>query len=765
MAPGDAMAAGERAPAKALAATIAAARRRAGRALPDPIVAAAAGWRRLLSEWALAEVAPGRLMPWLPVAFGAGIALYFTAETEPLLPAALALTLACAVMAVLARKRPVAFPLLLGFAASAAGFATVTWRSAHIAHPVLHHLAIGVSVSGFIEIREERERADRIVVAVSRIDAPRKLDQAPDRIRVSVRKGLAPAVGTFVEFKARLSPPLAPQRPGGYDFARDLYFQRIGASGFVTGAIKIAEPPAPPGPWLRFATTVSDMRGVIDRRIRTVLHGDDSAIASALLTGTRDALTGSVFDAMYISGLGHVLSISGYHMAVVAGVVFFAVRALLALVPIFATRYAIKKWAALAALAAAAFYLVLSGAEVATQRSFYMIAIVLIGVMVDRPALTLRTLAVAAIAVMLLAPEAVVHPSFQMSFAATLALVSGYAQGLTWMQAGAHRSRTARIALWGGHWVIGLMLMPLVAGLATMPYAAHTFHRTSPYGVIANLVAMPVVSAVVMPAGLLALVAMPFGFDGPLWRLMGIGIEWMIDVALWVAALPGAFGRVSAFGSGVLMLCTAGLLLLCLLKSPLRWAGAAVMAVAVLWALNTPTPDVLISANADVVAVRTPPGRLSIVKTGSDAFAAREWLAADADARLPTDKTLGEGIACDDAGCAARLADGRIVAIALTPEAFEEDCSKAAVIVSRRTAPPGCAAKVIDRDVWLRSGAVALRRVGEGFELTAARPEGYDRPWSRAVAPAATAEPARPNAARPLTPDATPREEDLEPGD
>ncbi|MEA2906586.1 MAG: competence protein ComEC, partial [Alphaproteobacteria bacterium] len=263
-----------------------------------------------IRKWASVEVGPGRLMPWLPVAFGTGVVVYFTAETEPLLPAALALALASAAVAVLARKRPVAFPLLLGVAASAAGFATVTWRSAHIAHPVLHHLAIGVSVSGFIEIREERERADRIVVAVTRIDAPRKLDQAPDRIRVTVRKGTSPPVGAFVEFKARLSPPLAPLRPGGYDFARDLFFQRIGASGFVTGPIKLAAPPAPPGPWLQFATTVSAMRGVIDRRIRTVLHGDERAIASALLTGTRDALTAPVFDAMYISGLGHVLSIS-----------------------------------------------------------------------------------------------------------------------------------------------------------------------------------------------------------------------------------------------------------------------------------------------------------------------------------------------------------------------------------------------------------------------------------------------------------------------
>jgi competence protein ComEC len=435
-----------------------------------------------IKQWAIAEVGPGRLMPWLPVAFGVGIALYFAAETEPSLTAAAIAALLTAALAFLARARPMAFPILIGVAAAAAGFGTATWRTAHIAHPVLHHLATSVSVSGFVEIREERERTDRIVVAVKRIDSPRRLNDAPERIRVSLRKGLAPPVGSFVEFKARLSPPLAPLRPGGYDFARDLFFQRIGASGFITGAIKLVEPPAPPGAWLKFATIISNMRGVIDQRIRTVLHGDESAIASALLTGTRDALSSNVFDAMFISSLGHVLSISGYHMAVVVGIVFFAMRALLALVPLFATRYSIKKWAALVALAAAAFYLILSGAEVATQRSFYMIAIVLIGVMADRPAVTLRTLAIAAIAVLLLAPESLVHPSFQMSFAATLALVSGYAQGVKWMQAAPDTSRATRIALWGGYWFIGAVLTSVVAGLATTPYAAYTFHRTPPMG-------------------------------------------------------------------------------------------------------------------------------------------------------------------------------------------------------------------------------------------------------------------------------------------
>src|SRR5215472_7560761 len=204
-------------------------------------------------------------------------------------------------------------------------------------------------------------------------------------------------------------------------------------------------------------------------------------------------------------------------MAVVAGVVFFVIRALLALIPGLAVSTPIKKWAAAAALAAAAFYLLLSGAEVATQRSFFMTAVVLIAVIVDRRAITFRTLAVAAMIVLIMAPEALVHPSFQMSFVATLGLVALVQIGMPRLFATPDHSATARVALWGGRELVTLVLASLVAGLATTPYAAFHFHRVTPYGVLANLAAMPVVSAVVMPAGMLGLIAAPFGFDGPCW--------------------------------------------------------------------------------------------------------------------------------------------------------------------------------------------------------------------------------------------------------
>src|ERR1700754_771229 len=217
-------------------------------------------------------------------------------------------------------------------------------------------------------------------------------------------------------------------------------------------------------------------------------------------------------------------------MAVVAGVVFFTIRALLALFPTLTAGFPIKKWSAAAALAAAAFYLLLSGAEVATQRSFFMTAVVLIAVLVDRRAVTFRTLAVAAIVVLVLAPEALVHPSFQMSFAATLGLVALVQIGMPRLFATPENSAAAKVALWGGRELVTLALASLVAGLATTPYAAFHFHRITPYGLLANLAAMPVVSAIVMPAGLLGLAAMPFGLDGVFWWLMDLGIQWMIVV-------------------------------------------------------------------------------------------------------------------------------------------------------------------------------------------------------------------------------------------
>jgi competence protein ComEC len=385
-----------------------------------------------------------------------------------------------------------------------------------------------------------------------------------------------------------------------------------------------------------------------------------------------------------------------------------------------------------------------------------------------------------------------------MSFAATLALVAVYERGLPWFSAVAETPRAARIALWGGREIVGLIVASLVAGLATTLFAAYHFHRLAPYGTLANLLAMPIVSAWVMPFGLLGVAALPFGFDGVFWRLMSGGIDWMTLVAQWVAGLPGAVGHVAAFSVAPLLVASFGLVALCLLRSPLRFAGVALIALSVTAMLRTPHPDVLIANDARMVAVRNPDGRLSVMTATRDDFTLRAWLAADADARGARDETLSKYVRCDDLGCTAPLADGGLVAFARSAEALIEDCARAVVVVTQRTAPPDCKAQVIDRPLWQRHSATALTRAADAgagtaftekvrgenvrtrtrlpekrpartapnrnaFTAVYARPPGHNRPWAAHPLPR-EAGALSPNA-RSQSRDATPRNEDLEADD
>ncbi len=266
-----------------------------------------------VKRWIAAEIAPGRLFAWLPVGYGFGVILYFTADREPTWTAAAGLALGCAAVAVIARRRALAFVMLMAAAAVSAGFATGTIRTALIAHPVLQRHVGTVRLTGFIEAREERERTDRFILRVEDFDGAR-VEEKPERVRLSVRRGKAPHVGAFVELRARLDPPRQPLRPGSYDLARDLYFQRIGASGMVSGEIKEIPAARAPSLWMRYAASIEALRDAIDAHIRAALPGDPGSIASALITGKHDAISAAVFDAMFVSGLGHVLSISGYHV-------------------------------------------------------------------------------------------------------------------------------------------------------------------------------------------------------------------------------------------------------------------------------------------------------------------------------------------------------------------------------------------------------------------------------------------------------------------
>lgn len=603
-------------------------------AWPDP--------QRLADRMAAAlayEVDDRRGFLWLPVAFAAGIALYFAAETEPALPLALSLAALLAGLAFWARARAGAFQLLAILATVAAGFALATAHTARIAHPVLARTLVAAELSGFVERADIRGEGSRIVLRLTALKPSGRTplpEAVPERARVTLR-GAAPAVGEHVTLRATLGPPPGPAYPGGFDFGRDAWFEGIGATGYALGAPHASptEQPEPAG--LAMAAWLERLRHDIAARIGAVLHGENAAIAAALVTGLRGGVGERAEEAMRISGLSHILSISGLHMALVATTAFYLARALLALSPALALRHPIKAWAAVPAIFAATFYLVLSGNEVPTQRSYVMALLVLAGVMLGRPALTLRTLALAALIVLACAPATLLDPGTQMSFAATLALVAAHERfGRRLLSGAGVRGGQG----WSGtvlRAVLAVALTSLVAGLATAPFAAFHFQRAAPYGLLANLCAIPLVSFVVMPAGLIGALLLPLGLDGPAWRAMGWGIEGMLWVADRVAALPGADRGIPAFPLAALVCLSLSLVAACLLRTRLVLVAPLFAGGALILAWNAPRPVLLVDAAGRTVAVRGADGTLALMgdrppEALAQRFAAGQWRNAEGEA-------------------------------------------------------------------------------------------------------------------------------------
>ncbi|TCT00964.1 competence protein ComEC [Aquabacter spiritensis] len=733
---GQSRSAGGRAVAGTVSGSAGAAARPRPRGLADRLAAAAAR----LARDAEAEAASGRLGLWLPVVFAAGILAYFGAAQEPVLVATLALAALLWGGAALARGHRIAFALLAAAAAFASGFAVATVQTARIAHPVIVPPSAAVRLTGYVERVERRPNADRILLRVTAAEG-RGLDPVPDLVRLSLRPGTAPPTGTPVAQRARLLPPLGPAAPGAHDFARAPWFEGIGAIGYGLGKPEPAAIATPPPLRVRFAAGIAQVRAALAARIRAAVGGPPGEIAVALVTGDRAGIPSAIEESMRLSGLTHVLSISGLHMAMVAGTLFALVRGLLALAPPLALGFPIKSAAAAAALAGGAFYLLLSGNDVPAQRSFLMTAVVLLGVLVGRPALNLRTVAVAAILVLALAPVSVLEPGTQMSFAATLALVAAY-ERVQPLRGRAPPDRFAgRILFKCAVFFAGLALTSLVAGLATAPFGALHFQRLAPYGLLANLAAMPVVSLIVMPFGLLGVLLLPFGWDAPAFAAMGAGIEAMVAISDRVAGLPGSNFRTdivnpACAGAAALALCA-----LCLLRGWLV-ALALVPAVAALaFAGAPPRADILIASDARTVAVRGSDGFLAVAGAGANRIAVAQWLAREGDARAADAPDLAVGFVCDRLGCAAPLPGGGRLALSRRVEGLEADCLEADIVVTPRPAPLRCPARVFSPDALARSGAVALFRSDGGWRVVPARPEGVARPWM-APRPDRPAEPA-----------------------
>lgn len=696
---------------------------------------------------AAAEAASGRLILWLPAAFAAGILLYFGASTEPSLAASLVLVTLLAGAAVAARARPVMFALTSVLLATVAGFAAGGARTALIAHETIVPPKTPVRLSGFIERVERRTTGDRILLRLDG-NAVRALATAPALVRLSLRKGWAPPVGSHVTQLAQLLPPSGPAMPGAHDFGRAPWFQGIGAIGYGLGRPKAAPARDPPLS-VRLAMALDGVRQSLSARIRASLSGVPAEVAVALVAGDRSGIPHAVEESMRVSGLSHILSISGLHMALVAGTLFALARGVLALVPGLALAWPIKSMAALIALSGSAFYLVLSGNDVPAQRSFVMTGLVLAGVMVGRPSLSLRSVGVAAVLVLALTPEAALDPGTQMSFAATLALVAAYERLQPLRAIPRPDGIAGAVVSWVAVLVAGTALTSLVAGLATAPYGIFHFQRVAPYGLLANLAAMPAVSFLVMPAGLAGVLLMPFGWDHLAWPVMGRGIEIMTAVSDWVGTLPGADIRAAFIGAGTLLWLSLALLALCLLRGVLTLAALVPLGIAGLVAGAPMRPDLLVAPDAQTVAVRMPDGRLSVLGASGQKLVVEQWLTREGDRRTAGTRDLAAGFTCDPLGCTAPLPGGGTIAVSRRAESLEADCLNSRIVVTRDVPPRACPADVLTLEKLVRTGTLAFSLRDGTLVAEPSRKAAVSRPWMAPLPPEPASEPGAADAGDP----------------
>ncbi|WP_197279637.1 ComEC/Rec2 family competence protein [Bosea sp. AAP35] len=687
-------------------------------------------WRARLFGALSREAERRRLFLWLPVLMGAGILLYFAADSEPALAAPLSGLALAAGAAFALRRRRIALMVCLGLCAAFVGFAAATWRTATVASPMLDRPRIGL-LTGFVEAVEARDAGARLVILVTGIAG---LEPAawPRRVRVNVRSGTV-SPGDHIAAVARLLPPPGPARPGGYDFGRDAFFRGLGAVGSIPGKIALTPPPHPPPPQLSLAATVDRARNALTRRIAEIGGGQAGAMAAALVTGKRGLITETTNADLRAAGIYHIVSISGLHMVLAAGTIFWLVRAVLALSRTLALGFPIKKIAALAAMAGATAYCVFSGAEVATVRSLIMTLVMLGAILVDRPALSMRNLALAAIIVLLREPEALLGPSFQMSFGAVAALIA-FAE--RWEE----RSRAQPPSalpwplrpLWIA--VTGIIVTTLLATAATAPFGAYHFQTFNPFGLLGNALALPFVSLFVMPAAVFGVLAYPFGLDAPAWWLMGLASHVVLQLAHWVAGIDHSTVVIAAFGPAALSCFAASLLWATLWTTKLRLLAILPLIGGVMIAAKPERPEIQIERDGSGIAVRGRDGLL-VVAGKPSRFVLQQWLTADGDSRNPDDASLRQGAACDAQGCVIRTKDGRNVAYARERLAIIEDCRRADLVVTPIPWTAPCKAPLIDRTALGRDGATALVARAEGWRSHAAEQAGGNRPWTRQSAP------------------------------
>jgi len=680
------------------------------------------------------------LFEWMIVAFAVGIGLYFSLPAEPHLwiAGSLALTALCGVIWISRAEAILQYRfkfLLLMLCLVGLGVSRGIAHTHNVESPVLRDYQTAYDVSGWIEAVERSGSGYRWRLRLH--DISRTFEEAPDvampkRIRVRTKTaGLLPGDG--VKLRAILRAPPGPVIADGYDPARRAWFQQVGGYGFAISTPKAADIDTRGRE--RAARMLVTFREALTLRVLTRAPPNTAGLQAALLTGDRAYIDPEQTDVLRASGLAHVLAISGLHMGLMAGGAFWLISFLLACIDPIARRYDVRKAAAVAGILVATFYLILSGASVSTQRAYIMAVVLFLAVLLSRPAISIRTVAVAAGITLMLHPESLVSAGFQMSFAAAAALVAVYG---AWRERYTpQRSRSIAGKFFAN--MTGLAATSAIAGVATGGFAAIHFHRVAKLGFFANLAAMPFFTFIVMPAGLAAFIMMPAGLESYPLAVMGWGLEKMLWVARAIADRPGSlsyFSAAPAYMSGAFGLSFA---VLCIAERRLK-AVAAFMIVGLwcVWAVN-PSADMRVSASADIAFWdRTEQSRLLYVeRTRADGYGVAQFMERAGDPDADVVSYAQSRADCDVRACQISL-KGRVIAIAGSPEIADEECQTAdIVIITQRSAGPvtrrNCRAVLIDERLLDVRGAqdVYFEKSG-GITLQPANPASRaQRPWGR----------------------------------
>ncbi len=670
------------------------------------------------------EAQRGHLFPWVPVALAFGIGGYFALRIEPggvIYAALAAVGLLSLVLARWGGERAAPVFLLMFLAVLGVGLAGA--RAHMVGAPVLKFRYYG-AVEGRI-IAVDRSLSDVPRLTLDRVWLDRMpAAKIPEKIRVSLhgpQDQLQPQPGQTVILTANLSPPSAPSEPGGFDFQRRAWFDGLGAVGYTRTPVLLWAP-ADEG---RAGLLVHRSRMALSQAIRDRVPGDAGAFAAAILTGDRSAMSRDTLQTLRDSNLAHLLAISGLHMGLLTGFIFAGVRYGLALIPPVALRLPTKKIAAVVALMAGAVYLALSGGNIATQRAFIMVAVMFVAVLFDRRAITLRAVALAAVIVLVMEPESLTEPGFQMSFAATTALVAVFGALRDWPEEWWQAPRWARP-------ILAVVISSAVAGAATAPVGAAHFNQIAQFGLLANLITVPLMGLLVIPAAVLAACLSPFGLAFIGLEVMRWGILWILGVAAWVAGLEGAVWPVVTPVAPVLPVLALGMLWLFLWQGRVRFAGVLpVLAGLAMWGM-TERPALLISEGGGLVGVLTPEGR-AMNKPRGEGFVARSWLENDGDRALQDQAFARAGF--DGARGALRVQVAGAAFLHISgrgwADKIADGCTAGWVIVPQKVAdaPPGC--QLLDRIKLAQTGAIAVYPGDAGPRLIGAKTLSGPRLWTQ----------------------------------